>query len=72
MKNCNDCKYSEWDKTKIGRLHPSGSGRCTYPFEVPALPQSMYWVGKNTPHPNGGQINRKHVFENNCVYYGPA
>ena len=70
MKNCKDCKYADWDKTKSGRLHPSGDGRCTFPWKIPALPASMYWIGKNSPTPNGGSINRKKRFKDHCPYYG--
>lgn len=27
---CEQCKYAEWKRTKNGRLHPSGQGRCAW------------------------------------------
>jgi len=70
MKNCKDCKYAEWDKTTTGRLHPSGDGKCTYPFKVPKLPAAMYWIGRTVPEPSGGQINRRTDLKEHCTYYG--
>lgn len=68
MKNCMGCKYADWQRTSNGRLHPSGDGKCTYPYKLPQLPESMYFI--NTPHVCGGQINRKKTFKDNCAYYG--
>lgn len=68
MKNCMNCKYAEWSKTATGKLHPSGDGRCKYPYKVPDLPLSMYWVG-NAPTPNGGAINRKQELSGHCAYF---
>ncbi len=70
MKTCKGCKYAEWDKTKTERLHPSGDGKCTYPFKTPTLPQSMYWLGREAPMPNGGMINRRTTLKDHCAYYG--
>ena len=67
MKNCMGCKYAEWDKTKIGKLHPSGNGKCKYPYQIPDLPNSMYWIG--TPNPLGGFIERKREYDKHCLYY---
>jgi hypothetical protein len=70
MKNCAGCKYAEWDRTKSGSLHPSGDGRCGYPWKLPALPASMYWV--NTPGHCGGLINRRRELKDHCVYFARA
>ena len=70
MKNCTDCKYAEWQKTATGRLHPSGDGLCAYPYVMPALPASMYWIGKT--HPSGGAINRKKDLSDHCAYFSRA
>jgi hypothetical protein len=67
MKLCDKCKYAEWELTKAGRLHPSGWGKCTYPYEIPVLPQSMYFV--SLPRPHGGYIKRKEQLNDHCVYY---
>lgn len=67
MKNCNNCKYADWKKTVAGKLHPSGEGKCLYPYKVPPLPASMYWMNTETT-PCGGFINRKQIW-NHCVYF---
>jgi hypothetical protein len=67
MKNCTKCKYAEWNKTKTGRLHPSGDGSCTYQYKIPKLPESMHWITK--PRPYGGWINRNSELNDHCVYY---
>lgn len=71
MKNCTGCKYAKWDRTKIGRLSPTGNGICTYNYKIPKLPASMYWVGfdDNGPAPLGGYINRRENFKNDCIYF---
>ena len=69
MKNCTDCKHAEWHRTAAGKMHPSGDGRCAYPYKVPQLPASMRWA----PHINiwvaGGQINRRKELTDHCTYY---
>ena len=70
MKNCTDCKYAKWHRTKTtGRLHPSGSGICEYPWKMPKLPASMYWIGIGTPAPCGGSISRRTYLKDHCPYY---
>lgn len=69
MKSCLNCKYAKWDKTKSGNLHPSGDGLCFYPFAIPKLPASMYWIGKVPPYPCGGSISRKTELKEHCVYF---
>ena len=69
MKNCTNCKLAEWEKTKTGRLHPSGDGRCTYEYKVRVLPASMYWSSRTIPRPSGGYINRHTELKEHCVYY---
>ena len=68
MKTCNGCKYAEWHKTKGGRLHPSGDGRCTFPWKMPPLPACKYFIG-GVMAPVGGSINRKEEFKDHCTYY---
>lgn len=68
MKSCLNCKYAEWKRTQAGKLHPSGDGRCKYPWEMPPLPASMYWSGA-TPSPNGRHISRRRKFIKHCVYF---
>jgi hypothetical protein len=69
MKNCLKCKYAEWIRTESGRLHTSGDGKCKYEYKIPALPQSMYWIGMSIPEPRGGYINRRSEMKNHCVYF---
>lgn len=69
MKNCLGCKYANWDKTETGRLHPSGRGVCSYPWKLPKLPASMYWLGGFEPKPNGGFISRREELKDHCAYY---
>ena len=67
MRNCTHCKYAYWDRTEAGRLHPSGQGRCKFPYKTAPLPQSMYWLGRETPC--GGHISRREELKDHCVYY---
>lgn len=69
MKNCDDCKYAEWKRCSNGRLHPSGDGKCTYPWKQPKLPASMYWIGFSELKPSGGFISRKSLLSEDCVYF---
>lgn len=69
MKNCNDCKHALWKRTEAGKLHPSGDGRCKYPWKSPALPVAFYWIGRAAQEPCGGQINRKKENTEHCAYW---
>lgn len=70
MTDCTHCKWAEWDRTESGRLHPSGDGRCRYPWRMPQLPASMYWIGsRHYPTPSGGYISRKDHLSKDCAYY---
>lgn len=69
MKNCLNCKHAEWKRTDAGRLHPSGDGRCKYPWKIPQLPASMYWIGLSAPTPCGGRISRNDEMKEHCVYF---
>jgi hypothetical protein len=69
MKNCLHCKHADWVKTKAGKLHPTGNGKCAYPWKMPPLPASMYWMGQNDTIPCGGWINRKTELKDHCTYY---
>ena len=68
MKNCTDCKHALWDETSTGRLHPSGDGRCKYPFKIPELPGAFYWPF-GEPEPCGVAINRRKNLADHCVYF---
>jgi hypothetical protein len=69
MKNCTDCKHAEWHRTAAGKLHPSGDGKCTYPFRLPPLPACMCWTWGSAPTPIGGSINRREELRDHCTYY---
>jgi hypothetical protein len=69
VKNCKGCKYAKWEKTVAGRLHPSGMGRCTFPWKMPPLPASMYFTGMSNPSLCGGWIERKRELKEHCPYY---
>lgn len=69
MKNCLGCKWAEWEKTKAGKLHPSGKGKCKFPYALPQLPAAMYWLGDSAPIPYGGKINRQAINDKHCAYY---
>ena len=66
MKSCIGCVHAEWNKTANGRLHPSGDGRCKYPYVLPPLPASMYWISFERT-PSGGWISRKEKAQD-CAY----
>jgi len=69
MRNCTNCEYAIWQRTRTGKLHPSGRGRCGYPYRIPALPASMYWITIIAPTPYGGWINRREELKDHCAYY---
>jgi hypothetical protein len=71
VKTCKECKYADWDKTAMGRLHPSGDGKCRYQYKIPQAPKAFYFAG-GTPVPCGGFINRKQEFKDHCVYWSHA
>lgn len=71
MKSCMDCKFADWKRNTLGRLHPDGKGRCTKKVKIPELPQAYFWAHKIPPSPNGGSINRHEELEDHCVYYTP-
>ena len=72
MKNCTGCKWTEWQLTKAGKLHPSGDGMCTKIVKFPTLPAAFFWLGYNgsgAPSPSGGFINRHRDHDDPCPYY---
>ena len=72
MKSCLHCKYADWRRRDGGNLHPSGDGVCKYPWTLPPIPASMYWVCEKEPRPDGGFISRKTELRDHCVYFGRA
>lgn len=70
---CDGCKHAEWQRTKNGRLHPSGDGRCVYLRDHPLdlrIPSSFYWgCWTMTPKPDGGYIERGVELDKYCEFY---
>jgi hypothetical protein len=69
MLSCLGCQYAEWQKTKTGKLHPSGDGKCKFEYKLPQLPAAFYFIGISYPSPCGGYINRKKQNKNHCPYW---
>ena len=69
MRTCIGCRYAEWDKTKSGKFHPSGNGKCAFPYKIPPLPIAFYYISAGAPIPSGGYINRKEQHKEHCVYF---
>jgi hypothetical protein len=67
MKNCTDCKYAEWRRTKSGALHPSGDGKCTFEYKLPPLPASRTWLTR--PFASSGFISRREELLDHCPCY---
>jgi hypothetical protein len=68
MKKCLGCSYAEWDKTKANKLHPSGNGKCKYPYKIPQPPAAFYFLS-GLPVPCGGFINRNQEHKDHCPYW---
>lgn len=69
MKTCNGCKYAKWDRTKTGRLSPTGDGVCTVVVAPKPLPNAFYYISGPDPI-CGGSINRRSKeYRNHCPYY---
>ena len=63
---CCVCKYANWDRTKAGRLHPSGDGFCQWKMPEIKLPIAFYFFTPNrntVPDPHGGHISRNSEFD---------
>ena len=72
MKNCTRCAHATWMRTKVGKLHPSGNGRCTKEVKIPELPASRHWSYYSNftlPEICGGNINRNKDLKTHCVYF---
>jgi len=63
---CITCVYASWEKTKNGRLSPTGSGRCLWDRPC-VIPASMYFFGKAELKPMGGYINRHEKLKESCL-----
>jgi hypothetical protein len=67
MKTCVGCKYAKWDRTKSGRLHPSGLGECLYEFKLPKIPVCIKSNAFSTVIKLS--INRRRSNDDHCAYY---
>lgn len=58
---CLTCKYAEWNRTKAGRIHPSGDGWCRAPIPDFQIPAAFHWRGDHLGYKpySGGQIERR-------------
>jgi len=65
------CKYADRERTKAGRLYPTGDGTCIFYVKMPALPNSMYWLLGAGPSFYGGSINRYQEYKTDCPYWMP-
>lgn len=72
--NCTYCRYAEWKKTKVGRLHPGGDGRCTWQIVHPRLPLARQWEypysSEKPPGIRIGFLDRHKPFEK-CPTFQP-
>lgn len=55
---CPDCSLANWARTKSGRLHPLGDGRCQWQMPIIQIPPVYTWGLSGQPKLNGGYINR--------------
>jgi hypothetical protein len=68
---CDGCEFAEWDRTKAGRLHPSGVGQCKRLEKQPLdlrLPVAFFWHGWDVIKPGGGYIRRGQELPRICVF----
>jgi hypothetical protein len=59
---CESCRFAEWQRTTNGRRHPSGDGKCTFPFPDGPLP--VYVVGSYAGIRKGDTV--REVLERAC------
>lgn len=71
MSNCKECHFAVWRKTKTGKLHPSGEGKCTCkPWEKWQIPVAYYYIhSRKIIPPEGGYINRRTPHEGKCPFF---
>lgn len=62
---CLTCARAEWRRTKVGRLHPDGTGKCGWKFEPTPIPKAFYYPWQRdlwiALPPSGGYITRSKV-----------
>lgn len=71
MNKCLTCRFADWNKTKTGKLHPDGLGRCTVKIPELVIPKVYYWIGfgHGQPRPCGGGIDRREKDDRDCPTY---
>jgi hypothetical protein len=60
--SCLNCANADWYRTKTGKLHPNGQGKCTWKMPVIEIPKAFYYMyeKRTVPSPTfGGAIDRK-------------
>jgi hypothetical protein len=59
--DCTTCQLARWQRTKTGRLHPSGDGSCSWKgWKEWKIPKAFDYMGhRRIPLPSGGYINRR-------------
>ncbi len=70
MMGCDTCAFAKWKTTTNGRLHPDGSGRCTFVWSPPPMPKSFSFSFRKPgelPIPSGGYISRNSTTYDNCA-----
>jgi hypothetical protein len=72
--DCTTCQLARWQRTKTGRLHPSGNGRCSWDgWKEWKIPKTFFYTGGHRdrmPLPSGGYINRRDPCTD-CPLYQP-
>ena len=70
--DCTTCQHADWQRTKTGRLHPSGTGECLWDdWKEWKLPKAFWYISsKQNVRPGGGYINRRNPFTD-CPFYQP-
>ena len=75
---CFGCRFAQWKRTTDGRLHPDGTGRCTW--KLPYVPKAAayQWIGRpyserpDEPSVSGGYLNRRDLTFDECEVYEPS
>ena len=69
--DCSTCQFARWYRTDAGRLHPSGDGRCEFPFRNKfaelKIPAAYYAL--TVPSFGGGHISRRKPLDEPCPCY---
>jgi len=67
--DCTNCALAKWQRTKTGRLHPSGDGQCQWRMPEVIIPRAFYYhtwshAERDVPAPSGGYIDRRKAHTN--------